>query len=185
MAIVVGRGGSRRHGTTVRGRCGVVVAAAAMALLTAPSALALGWGTPGTVSGTDTLLTADFATQPDIAMDAAGDAVAVYSLPSNSSTGACRCTIRAASRAAGGGFSAPVTVPAASSTMVISAPHVAMDSAGDAVVVWSAGSGTDDSGTQTYASVRPAGGSFGTPVQVSTDARGGDDKTPASKKFNV
>jgi hypothetical protein len=154
----------------------VAVVAVTAALVLAPSALALTWGTPVTVSGSDALPAAGFATTPDLAMDAAGDAMAVYELPTGTN-GSCPCTIRTAFRVAGGAFQAPLTVPSAPSTMLIGAPRVAMDAAGDAVVAWSAGSGTDDSTTQTYASLRPAGGSFGAPVQVSTNARGGDDAT--------
>jgi len=48
----------------------------------------------------------------------------------------------------------------------VESPDVAIDSAGDIIVVWQQGEGPSTS--RIYASYRPAGGSFGTPVPVSS-----------------
>jgi hypothetical protein len=93
---------------------------------------------------------------PQVAMDQAGDAVAVWQ--SSSNTGV---TVQAAVRSAGGSFSAPVDLSVEGRVFF---PQVAIDEAGDAVAVWEI---INDTGVIVQAAVRPAGGSFSAPVNVS------------------
>jgi hypothetical protein len=97
---------------------------------------------------------------PHVAIDATGDAVAVWV------DGSSR--IQAALRPGGGSFAAPQTVSAAGQTA--GEPRVAIDSAGDALAVWQRGVYDYHSGfcqSHIEAAWRPAGGSFGPPQTIS------------------
>ncbi len=94
---------------------------------------------------------------PRVAIDAAGDAVAVW----RRSNGR-HFIVQATVRAAGGGFGAPVDLSAPGQNA--QTPQVALDPAGDAVVVWRRSNGRH---LIVQAALRPASGSFGAPVDVS------------------
>jgi PKD repeat protein len=101
-----------------------------------------------------------------VAMNARGDMVVAWQHGNGAAT-----TVQAAVRPQGGSFSAPVTVAAAGETAA--APQVGIDGTGNAAVLWRrdvAGKGT------VRAALRPAGGEFGAPVDVS--AAGEDAGAP-------
>ncbi len=138
----------------------LLVAAAALAavLALAPRALALSWSSAKSISGTDQV-----NGQADLAMDAAGDAVATWV---GVDAAAGTEDVRASVRPAGGQFGAPVTLGSSDQGgggLTINS-QVAMDSAGDAIVIWQ----NNPTGNEedVFASYRPAGGSFGSPVEV-------------------
>ncbi len=158
--------------------CTVIVTgvAAAALLMLAPSALAATWSGAVTVSSSGE---AAYPFSRVVATDAGGDSVVAWTRVSNASGGTwdCPCTVRAAYRPAGGAFGAPVDI-----SPTVDNPddaqlsvHVAMDAAGDAIVAYSApGDPTDTNELPdtAYASIRPAGGSFGAPTII--DSPGGN-----------
>ncbi len=99
---------------------------------------------------------------PQVAMDAAGDATVVwYTFGLNFLVEAATVT--------GGMPAAPVTLSATGKKALF--PTVAMNDRGDTIVAWTRGEGSDG---VVQASFRPAGGSFGAPVNLST---GGESAT--------
>jgi PKD domain/PASTA domain len=86
--------------------------------------------------------------QPDVALNAAGNGVAVWQSSNGVTTG-----IRAATRTAAGSWSAP---QALSSGGNAERPHVGIDSAGNAVAVWS----LNASHFRAQATVHPSGGGW-------------------------
>ncbi len=99
---------------------------------------------------------------PQVAEDAAGDATVVwYTFGSNFLVEAATVT--------NGMPSTPVTLSAAGKKALL--PTVAMNDRGDTVVAWTRGEGSDG---VVQAAFRPAGGSFGAPVNLST---GGESAT--------
>ena len=110
------------------------------------------WAAPANVSGPG--LDVD---QPDVALNAAGNGVAVW----QSSDGATT-SIRAATRTAAGSWSAP---QALSSGANAERPRVGIDSAGNAVAVWSLNAGH----FRAQATVHPAGGGWA-PAQTLSSA---------------
>lgn len=106
---------------------------------------------------------------PRVALDASGDAVAVW----YQSIG-LRDVIESATRPAGGGWSAPVEVASGSNAY---GPRVRVDARGDATVVWYQFDGNQD---VVEAASRPAGGSWSAPQQLSVPlVTGGDADEPA------
>ena len=102
--------------------------------------------------------TSNYPAQPEVAVDAQGDATAVWDLYDGSSY-----ITQAAARPAGGSWQAPVVLSSTGSHLQ-SFPEVAVDPNGDATAVWS----LDDGGTFTVqATVRSVGGSWQTPVDLS------------------
>ncbi|MCA1677445.1 MAG: PKD domain-containing protein, partial [Actinobacteria bacterium] len=97
------------------------------------------------------------AFSPQVALDAAGDTVAVWERSDGTNN-----VVQAAFRPANGPFSAPVDVSATGENAF--SPQIALDAAGNAIVVWRRFTGTN---SVVQAAVRPAGGSFSTPVDVS------------------
>ena len=96
---------------------------------------------------------------PQVASDAAGDAVAVWWGDKGDGT----AVVQAASRPAGGAWQPPVNLSAPMNVGCCpEEPRVAMDTAGDAVAVW-------DNGTVQAAS-RPGGGAWQPAVTLSTPA---------------
>lgn len=93
---------------------------------------------------------------PEVAIDEAGDAIVVWDSNLNG-----RSVVQAAVRPAGRSFSAPVWLSAMDEQARGS--EVAMGPAGDAVAVWRRYTAN---GSSVRAAVRPAGGSFSTPVDV-------------------
>lgn len=120
---------------------------------------------------------------PDVAFDAAGEVIVAWT--QNTVHGAAAPQgpnyVRAAIRAAGGGWGAPRTV-GRTLHFIDGQPRVAADARGDAVLAWR---GVRDGATRArdvlQASYRPAGGAFGTArslrepgidLQVAIDDRG-------------
>ena len=102
--------------------------------------------------------TSSYPAQPEVAVDAQGDATAVWDLYDGSSY-----ITQAAARPAGGSWQAPVVLSSTGSHLQ-SFPEVAVDPNGDATAVWS----LDDGGSFTVqATVRSVGGSWQTPVDLS------------------
>ncbi len=102
------------------------------------------WGSPAVL--------ADGGSRPQVAMDARGDAVAVWP----GAGGLYAATLPAASST----WQPPVPV----STSQAEHPHVALDTQGDAVVDWESIGGATNT---VQAAVRPAGAGWGAPVSLS------------------
>lgn len=98
------------------------------------------------------------ATVPQIAIDSSGDAVAVW-LRSNGANP----IVQTASRPAGGSWSAPENLSTAGQEATV--PQVAMDGAGDAVVVWVRSNGSNK--IVQAASRGAGGGVWSAPVDLS------------------
>jgi PKD domain len=101
--------------------------------------------------------------EPRVAMDAGGDAVAIWFQETGSAD-----VIETSARPAGGSWQAPATLSAASGSNV--RPEIAMDPSGDAVAVWEhlpPGGGQ----TVVQASEMPAGGSWQTPLDLSETSK--------------
>jgi hypothetical protein len=92
-----------------------------------------------------------FSMSPDVASDAQGDAVAVWL-----QFDGANARVQAAYRPAEGSFGAPQTLSAAG--YEAREPRVAMNAAGEAVIVWSLGSGLSE---EAQASSAAPGGIFG------------------------
>ena len=106
------------------------------------------------------------AVEPQVAIDSAGNAVAVWSRSDG-----LRTVVQEATLAAGGGWSAPIDLSNAEGNAA--APQVAVDVAGDAVVVWSRFNGLNQI---VQAASRPAGGAWSGAVDLSL--AGGDAVEP-------
>jgi hypothetical protein len=104
------------------------------------------------------------ADDPALAMNPAGNAIAVWSLERSDDQ-----VVQAMDRPAGGSFGAAVDVSPAGEQAF--RPDVAMNAAGEVIVTWSR---HDGSASSVHASVRPAGGSFGAPVDLSTPGQDAD-----------
>ena len=97
---------------------------------------------------------------PQLALDPAGDAVAVWKRSDG-----IHDRIQATVRPAGGSFGLPASAQTLSrSTEDGDDPQVSVDAAGDAIVVWSGNDGTDN---RIEEAMRPAGGSFANGVEIS------------------
>ena len=102
--------------------------------------------------------------EPAVALDAHGGAVVVWYHASGT-----RYQFEASIRRAGGSFGSPAALDAPGPGVgVPDRPRVAMDSPGDAVVLFVGESGTH---TVVRAARRPAGGAFGAPVDLSDPAQ--------------
>ena len=116
------------------------------------------------------------ATAPAVAIDAAGNALAVY----NQLIGAV-ANVAWARRPAGGAWSpGPAGAPQylePTGTTVAPGPQLAMDSAGNAVAAWQVTSGTP---ARVRASVVPAGGTPAAPATVSDTATAGSSPVVAA-----
>lgn len=148
--------GSRAGGAArCRSTCLALTALAALIVMAALPAGAL--AAPTWLAPVDVSAQGQKAEDPQVAVDAAGDAVAVW----QRSEGA-EVIVQAASRPAGGTWGAPVelSVPGENAGL----PRVAMDAAGDAVAVWVR---SDGSHRIVQAASRPAGGTWGAPVELS------------------
>jgi hypothetical protein len=106
--------------------------------------------------------TGGYASQPHIALNDEGEAVATWSL--SAAEELIQTSVRLAS---GGSWQTPVTVGRGEFSMNFPEPQVAIDARGDAVAVWSL---TESGGRETVtAAVRPsASGSWRTPVKLSS-----------------
>ncbi len=101
---------------------------------------------------------------PQVAEDASGEATAVW----YASTDGSNYLVEAAT-VADGIPSAPVKLSAAGQNAAF--PTVAVNEMGDAIVAWRRSNGANEI---VQASFRPAGGSFGVPVNLSPEGRNGD-----------
>ena len=103
---------------------------------------------------------------PEVAVDGQGNAIAVWQRFDGTNF-----IVQAAARAAGGSFGAPQDLSAAGQTA--NDPQVAVDGQGNAIAVWSRSNGTN---FIVQAAARAAGGSFGSPQDLS--AAGQDAHVP-------
>jgi hypothetical protein len=97
------------------------------------------------------------AYRPQVAVDAAGDAIAVWARSNGSND-----VVQAALKPAGELWGKPATLSEAGEEA--SAPEVAVDSAGEAIAVWTRSNGSND---VVQAALKPAGEPWGTPVALS------------------
>jgi len=102
------------------------------------------------------------AFRAQVAIDQAGGAVALWDTSNGTND-----VVQAAVRPAGGSFSAPIDLSAPG--QAAQGAQVALDQAGDAVAVWLRFDGTNN---VVQAAVRPAGGSFSAPVDLSAPGQG-------------
>jgi hypothetical protein len=116
------------------------------------------WGAPVDISGE---AAGDLVEQPEVAIDKAGDAIAVFRL--TGPAGAEPRVVMAASRPAGGEWETPIQI---SQTGVPSGrPQIAFDSEGMATAVWQ--SRVSGAISIVQAATKPAAGGWGAPVPVS------------------
>jgi hypothetical protein len=113
------------------------------------------WGAPVDLSGAS-----GNAESPTVAVDPAGDAVAAWKLRLAGSE-----AIETAYKPAGGVWGAPEAVEFGAA--VVETPALAIDEAGDAVLVWRQGVGGNH---VILATSRPAGGSWASPLAISSSA---------------
>jgi PKD domain len=97
------------------------------------------------------------AEEPDVGIDAAGDAIAVWRRHDGS-----KYIVQSATRPVGGAWQGPVDLSAAGETA--KEPELAVDAAGDAVAVWTRFDGLD---FVVQAAGKPAGGGWQGPVDLS------------------
>ncbi len=97
-----------------------------------------------------------YSTSPDVASDAQGNSIAVWL-----HFDGANARVQAAYRPAGGSFGAPQTLSPAG--YEAREPRVAMNATGEAVLVWSLGSGLSE---EVQAASAAPGGLFGTPVDL-------------------
>ena len=110
------------------------------------------FGAPGALSATGS-----GAVHPQIAMNAAGDALVAWEHLVGQTM-----VVQAVVRPAGGTFSAPVDLSAAG--LMGPLPRVAIDGAGNATVVWTQ---TGPAGTTVQVATRPAGGTWSAAADLS------------------
>jgi hypothetical protein len=120
-----------------------------------------GWSAPADLSNPE-----GSATTPQVAIDADGEAVVVWSCFNGLNQ-----IVQAASRPAGGGWSGAVDISVAGGDAV--EPQIAIDGSGNAVAVWSRNGGAN---FIVQSSTRPAGGSWSSPTDLS--AAGGPAGEP-------
>ena len=106
-----------------------------------------------------------FVTDPLVATDASGDAVATWELHTT------EWMVEASRKSVGGAWSAPVTIVHTGSQAP--APRVFSDAAGETVAIWT---GTSAGQQVIQAASEPAGGPWGSPVNLS--APGQDEAGP-------
>ncbi len=110
------------------------------------------WGAPHDLSAAG-----QNAESPQVAVDQAGDAVAVWARYDGSNT-----IVEVASASPGGAWQPAQALSAAGQSA--ESPQVAVDPAGDAVAVWARSNGTN---TIVQSAARPAGGAWGAPLDLS------------------
>jgi PKD domain len=153
-------GGTRRGVTCVRLAartryafaalvCGVVALVA-----TSPASAQPSWLAPARLSGEG-----QNASEPRVAFDRGGDAVAVWSAKSGANN-----VVQAAFRPAGGAWQPAVGLSGYGESA--SEPKVAFDGQGDAVAVWDAYDGFT---FEVQAAFKPAGGAWESPVDLSSE----------------
>ncbi|QBX54464.1 PKD domain-containing protein [Nocardioides seonyuensis] len=135
----------------------VVLGLTSVALVVGPAGAKPTWQ-PVTNMYADLSAVGGSAQAPDVAVDAEGNATAVWSRSTGSGF-----VVQAATREAGGAWSAPVDLTTASNGYD---PQVVVDAAGNATAIWRARAGE---GTVVQAAGRPAGGVWSAPVDLATD----------------
>jgi hypothetical protein len=128
-------------------------------LFAAGAAAAPNWFDPADLSkpGRD-------ATNPAVAMDSAGDTLAIWE---RQSTANPSITLQTATRAPGAPFVTPVEFPGSPATGSNTEPSEAMTQAGEAVVAWKHFASAPGV-YEILVATRPPGGSFGAPVTAYT-----------------
>jgi hypothetical protein len=111
---------------------------------------------------------------PDLAVNAAGAAVVVWSMPTT--FGGSSYQIDSATRPAGGNWSAATAVSPVLPQE--SLPRVALDGSGSATALWELGTTVD-------AATRPAGGAWGSPTIIETTSLVGSDALASDASGNV
>jgi PKD domain len=96
------------------------------------------WSEPTQLSAAARSATGNDASQPQIAVDPAGNAVAIW----RSVNGPNTTIIESASHPVGGSWSAPIGLSSASGSAF--EPQIALDPSGNEVAIWSRFTGTDD-----------------------------------------
>jgi hypothetical protein len=107
------------------------------------------------------------AYEPQVAMDPHGDAVAVWRRSNGPNYGANRI-VQSALRPAGGEWQAPVNLSAEGENSY--EPQVALDHHGDAVAIWGSYNGVAPRTFIIQSALRPAGGSWQAPVNLSEES---------------
>jgi hypothetical protein len=128
------------------------------------------WTTVGSASAAPTWLAPkdisdlnESITFPDVAVNAAGDAVAIWPRVSGGET-----ILEAIERPAGGDWSEPVILTDPAEDQEPAATRVALDGEGNAVAVW-----RDSHDSVIRTAERPAGGEWSGPENLSAEGRGG------------
>jgi hypothetical protein len=140
-----------------RKRLAVLGALVVALLAAAPAGAAPTWLPPTSISGHTRK-----AYKPQIAINAAGEAVAVWSRSIGESA-----VIQSASRPPRGPWSAPTTISV--KTRRSFEPQVAINAAGEAVAIWRS---TDGKHPTVQSASRPPGGTWPTPTNLSTGGHG-------------
>jgi hypothetical protein len=150
---------SARHVTIARRVAGALLVAATAVLVAAPSPASAAFGTTPPTFGAPVTLSATDSNSfyPQVAVAANGDAVAVWEHFVGNGL-----VIEAATRPAGGAWSAPAVL---SATTAFDA-DVAVSPAGDAVAVWTRLTASGDEIAE--AATRPVGGTWSAPTPLST-----------------
>lgn len=133
----------------------------ATALLIACAAPAQAPAAPGWVSPDDLSLPGRNATEPKVAIDPSGNAVAVWTRSNGLNT-----IVQGSSRPAGGVWSQPADLSVAGRNA--KEPQIGIDAAGNATAVWTRSNGSHDI---IQASSRPAGGAWSPPQDLSAKER--------------
>ncbi len=105
------------------------------------------------------------SSNPRVALDSGGDAVAAWRAYDGSNF-----AIEAASKPAGGAWEAPLKLAVATPGGEGENPQVALDSGGDAVIVWEIFNGSN---YIVESANKPAGGAWGAPVKLSATGENG------------
>jgi len=127
---------------------------------------ALGRASAAFSAPTDVSAPGQKADHPSVAIDQAGNAIAVWQQTSD----AYQDTIEQAARPQGGSFSTPVALAGPLGPLgILGAPRLRMNRAGDAVAVWEGRiANLEESPGWVAATVRPVDGSFSKPVSLGT-----------------
>lgn len=128
------------------------------------------WGAPALVSAPG-----EEGGNPHIALDGSGNAMVVWR-----GEGEGGEAVRAAYKAAGGGWQDPVDVSIPGEEAQF--PHVALDADGDALVLWGGSTGELGAHAIVQAAYRPAGGSWEAPTEISED---GGNAYPSDVAFDA
>jgi hypothetical protein len=142
--------------SSIRGNIALAVVLTIALLVTTPASAAPGWSPPVNLSGSGKSVS-----EPQIAVDAAGEAVAVWKRFDEQHS-----FIQAASRPPGGAWSAPTTISVSGKGPRSFELQLAMNAAGEAVAVWTHERDLDEDTTIQAASRSPAG-SWSAPATIS------------------